>query len=283
MKLAKQMGFCFGVRRGITLAERVAKERGPVQTLGAIVHNRQVVDRLAEMNVGVAHSLDEVEANRVIIATHGVPRTVMDEARQRGLEIVDATCPYVRAIQEKARKMHEAGFQVVVFGDRGHTEVVGIVGWTDGQAMVAGDADDLATLRLSRKVGVVAQTTQSIMDYEALIARLTAQHLAACLELRVHNTICNATAERQAAALDLAESTEVVIVVGGRDSANTRRLVELCHGKGVPTYHVESAAEIASSWLTGHSLIGVTAGASTPDWVIQEVIEKIEAFEPGGV
>lgn len=279
VKLAREMGFCFGVRRGISLVERVAGERGPVQTLGSLVHNRQVVDRLGKLGVTVVKSLDDVQGDKVVIATHGVPQSVIEEARRRGLEIVDATCPYVRAIQEKARKMYQAGFQVVVFGDRGHTEVVGIVGWTEGKADVVSTIEDLAALKLSRKVGIVAQTTQNIKDYKALVAHLTTRVLAGGLELRVHNTICNATADRQAAALELAESVDAVVVVGGKDSANTRRLVELCRAKAVPTFHVEEASQISDSWFTDCRVVGVTAGASTPDWVIQEVVEKIEFLE----
>ncbi len=255
VKLAKEMGFCFGVRRGVSLVERVANEQGPVQTLGSLVHNRQVVDRLGKLGVTVVKSLDDVQGDKVAIATHGVPQNVVEEAKRRELDITDATCPYVQAIQDKARKMHEAGFQVIVFGDRGHTEVIGIVGWTEGKAVVVSRPEDLDSIELSRKVGIVAQTTQNVKDYEAVINKLTSKCLANCLELRVHNTICNATAERQAAALELAESVDVVVVVGGKDSANTRRLVELCLTKGVPTYHVEDASQISESWFAGCGIV----------------------------
>jgi 4-hydroxy-3-methylbut-2-enyl diphosphate reductase len=279
IKLAKEMGFCFGVRRGISLVERVAQERGPIQTLGSLVHNRQVIERMAALGILQVDSLDEVQGKALVIATHGVPRAILDEAKGRGLDVIDATCPYVRAIHDKVSGMHEAGFQVIVFGDEGHTEVVGIVGWTEGQAIVIRNRDDLENLSLARKVGIVAQTTKNLHEYESIVKRLVERCLAASLELRVHNTICSATAERQDAVLELASSVDAVLVVGGRNSANTARLAEICRSKSVPTYHIETAREISPSWFAHYSCIGITAGASTPDWVIQEVVDTMKALE----
>ncbi|MCL5263775.1 MAG: 4-hydroxy-3-methylbut-2-enyl diphosphate reductase [Chloroflexi bacterium] len=279
VKLAKEMGFCFGVRRGVSQVERAAQERGPLQTLGSLVHNQQVVDRLGESGVKAVHDLDEVKGETVAIATHGVAREVIEEAKARGIEVIDVTCPYVKLIQEKARQMHEAGFQVVVFGDRGHTEVIGIVGWTKGRAIVVSAPEEISALPRAKKVGIVAQTTQSIDAYEKVISRLVARCLPRSIELRIHNTICNATALRQSAAVKLADSVDVMVVVGGKNSANTRRLAELCQAKGVPTHHVEDAGELQTSWFAACNTVGVTAGASTPDWVIDEVVKRLEAME----
>ncbi len=279
VKLAKEMGFCFGVRRGITLVERMANERGPLQTLGSLVHNRQVVEHLSESGVTTIDKLDQVKGNAVVVATHGVPSAVIEDAERRGIEVIDATCPYVRAIQKRAREMSEDGLQVIVFGDRGHTEVIGIVGWTDGKAIVVGNVEELDQIELSKRVGVVAQTTRNSQDYENFVQALTKRCLASGLELRIHNTICNATTDRQAAVVELADTVDLVLVVGGRDSANTGRLAEISWARGVPTYHIEDASQISYSWFDGCRCVGITAGASTPDWVIQEVVKAVEMVE----
>ena len=275
IRLAREMGFCFGVKRAVNLVERTASQKGPLSALGALVHNQQVVDRLRGKGVNVVHGLDAVEGDTVVIATHGVPRSVVEEAKQRGLTVVDATCPYVRVIQEKARRLGEAGFQVIMLGDQGHTEVVGVVGWTDGKAYVVGGIEDLDKLPKAKKIGVVAQTTQSVQALERIVTHLVATRLPTTVELVVHNTICNATSLRQSAALELVRAVQVMIVVGGKNSANTLRLAELCREAGTPTYHVEGAAELEPSWFDGCEVVGVTAGASTPDWVIGEVVQAL--------
>ncbi len=275
IRLAREMGFCFGVKRAVNLVERTASQKGPLSALGALVHNQQVVDRLRGKGVNVVHGLDAVEGDTVVIATHGVPRSVVEEAKQRGLTVVDATCPYVRVIQEKARRLGEAGFQVIMLGDQGHTEVVGVVGWTDGKAYVVGGIEDLDKLPKAKKIGVVAQTTQSVQALERIVTHLVATRLPTTVELVVHNTICNATSLRQSAALELVKAVQVMIVVGGKNSANTLRLAELCREAGTPTYHVEGAAELEPSWFDGCEVVGVTAGASTPDWVIGEVVQAL--------
>ena len=275
IRLAREMGFCFGVKRAVNLVERTALQKGPLSALGALVHNQQVVDRLRGKGVNVVHGLDAVEGDTVVIATHGVPRSVVEEAKQRGLTVVDATCPYVRVIQEKARRLGEAGFQVIMLGDQGHTEVVGVVGWTDGKAYVVGGIEDLDKLPKAKKIGVVAQTTQSVQALERIVTHLVATRLPTTVELVVHNTICNATSLRQSAALELVKAVQVMIVVGGKNSANTLRLAELCREAGTPTYHVEGAAELEPSWFDGCEVVGVTAGASTPDWVIGEVVQAL--------
>lgn len=274
--LAREMGFCFGVRRAVDVVERAVAERGRLCALGELVHNRQVVERLRDAGVETVHDISEVKDDTVVVATHGAPAAVFDRARARGLNVIDATCPYVRLIQQKARRLSESGFRVVLLGDRGHTEVQGIVGWTRGEVHVVASAGELDEVPKAKKIAFLAQTTQSQAAFEDLVARAVHARLAEVTEISVHNTICNATARRQEAALDLARNCDVVVVVGGRNSANTRRLVDLCVQTGARVHQVEVAGDLAPAWFDGAQVAGVTAGASTPGWVIDEVVKSIE-------
>jgi 4-hydroxy-3-methylbut-2-enyl diphosphate reductase len=277
IEMASAMGFCFGVKRAIDLVERAAQERGPLQTLGALVHNRQVVERLAECGVDVAENLDEVKGNIVAIASHGVGPDVMERVEQRGLEVVDATCPFVRKAQTVAQELAREGFRVLVFGDAAHPEVRGVLGYAGENADASLEAPSVGTL--PKRLGVLCQTTQNQERFAEFLAELVARNVPGFSELRVHNTICDATSKHQAAALELAERVDLMVVVGGQDSANTRRLARICSDTGVATYHIESAADIDSQWLSGPSRVGVTAGASTPDEVIEEVVAALQERE----
>jgi 4-hydroxy-3-methylbut-2-enyl diphosphate reductase len=270
------MGFCFGVKRAVSTAQQAVQERGIITTLGHLVHNDEVVRRLECSGVKVAMDLGEITTGPVVISAHGVGQDTYKDAQQRGLEVIDATCPIVRQIQKKARQLSEEGFLVVVFGDRNHAEVRGVVGWTDGKARVVGTPDDLSLLPPSRKVAVLSQSTLPQATFNNLLSRLIAERMGALHQLVVHNTLCNATTSAQAAALELAEQVGVLVVVGGRASANTRHLAELCAESGVPTFHIEDAAELRPEWLDPSRPVGVTAGASTPDWIVNQVVARIE-------
>ncbi|RDV80939.1 bifunctional 4-hydroxy-3-methylbut-2-enyl diphosphate reductase/30S ribosomal protein S1 [Ammonifex thiophilus] len=272
VKRARNAGFCFGVRRAleITLKAREEKE-GPLYTLGPLIHNPQVVEFLASKGVKLAESLEEITEGTVIIRSHGVDPAVIREAEARGLTVIDATCPYVRRAQELACELAKQGYQVVVVGDRDHPEVKGILGWAGPQAVVVGSAEEVAGLPEAPAYGVVAQTTQPINRLQEVVHAL----LPRAKEVRVYNTICSAVASRIESALELAREVEVMVVVGGRSSANTRHLVERLQLSGVPTYHVETAAELRPEWFMGVSRAGLTAGASTPDWIIEEVEKRM--------
>jgi len=276
--LAREMGFCFGVKRALTLVERAAAQHQELRTLGAVVHNRQVVARLESLGVRPARSLDEVASGAVAVPSHGAPPEVFAEVESRGLQLVDATCPMVKAAQKQARQLADDGFQVAVFGDPGHSEVKGVVAWARGRAVVVSDDADLARLAPSRKLAVLSQTTQSLAAFQRLVTRIIEQKLATSSQIVVHNTICNATSERQLAALELARQVDAMVVIGGRDSANTRHLAELCGGVGVPTRQVEGEDELEAEWLADCRKVGVTAGASTPDWIIEKVLERIRSL-----
>jgi 4-hydroxy-3-methylbut-2-enyl diphosphate reductase len=271
---ASEMGFCFGVKRAIRLVEKAARERGQLQTLGALVHNRQVVDRLASCGVSVAENLDEMKNNIVAITSHGVGPEIMDEVAARGLEVIDATCPFVRKAQVVSKRLGNAGFWVLVFGDAAHPEVRGVLGWAGENASASLDANLLGAL--PRRLGIICQTTQNQKRFAEFVSGVISQKFARFAELRIFNTICDATSKHQAAALALAERVDLMFVVGGQDSANTKHLARICADTGVTTYHIEAANEINPRWLRRHQRVGVTAGASTPDEVIDEVVQALE-------
>ena len=276
MKIEKaaELGFCFGVRRAIELVEKAAQERGPLQTLGALVHNRQVVDKLAECGVGIVTSLDEIRGDIVAIASHGVGPDVMKQIKARGLEVIDATCPFVRKAQVVAQRLGKEGFGVLVFGDASHPEVQAVLGWAGKNASASLEIPQFTAQ--PKRLGILCQTTQNQERFANFVARIIASDTAKLSELHIFNTICDATRKHQAAALELARRADMMIVIGGKDSANTKRLAEICADTGVTTYHIETVTELDPSWVQGRRHIGVTAGASTPDEAIDELILKLK-------
>jgi len=276
IRLASKAGFCFGVKRAIDLARATLDNKeGPVYSLGPLIHNPQVVSYLAQMGLEKIHDLGEIEEGTLVIRSHGVGPALLETAREKGLDIVDATCPYVRRAQDLARQLAGENIQVVVVGDKAHPEVQGIIGWTSGKAMVVENPEEAAELTVAGPIGVVAQTTQPQENFDKVVDILRKTGA----EVRVCNTICNATAERQKAALDLARQVDVMVVVGGKNSANTRKLASLCHASGTRTYHIEEAGQLDPAWFQGVKVAGLTAGASTPDWIIEEVMRRMSEFE----
>ncbi|HEX3030899.1 MAG TPA: bifunctional 4-hydroxy-3-methylbut-2-enyl diphosphate reductase/30S ribosomal protein S1 [Bacillota bacterium] len=269
--VARQAGFCFGVKRAIKMAEEAAGQDREISSLGPLIHNRQVVARLSEKGIKPVDSLQDIPSGTVVIRSHGVGVQVLEEIEQRALKIVDATCPFVKKAQQLAHQLYEEGYKVVVVGDRSHPEVTGIVGWTYDQAVVVENAKEAEELARANKIGILAQTTQPVDNFLSVVRVLAGK----CQELRVFNTICHATGERQDAAVELANQVDVMVVVGGTNSANTQKLARLCRDTGTPTHLIETGAELDISWLKGHKRIGLTAGASTPDWIIEEVKEKM--------
>ena len=279
--LAKEMGFCWGVRRAISIMEKAASERGQILSLGPIVHNPQVAAALAEKGVQVTTSIDGVSGKAVAIAAHGVGPKVLEEAKAKGLDIIDTTCPIVTRSQRWAKKMAENGFTVIVYGDADHREVKGVLSWAQGKgiALTEEDVHSLPPGLLSR-VAIIPQTTQSPARFAAFMNRLLRERLAEISELQVVNTLCNVTAGQQAAARELAQEVELMLVIGGHNSANSRHLAEVCHEVGVETHHIETAAELEEGWLTGRERVGITAGASTPDWAVDEVVQRVRELAP---
>jgi (E)-4-hydroxy-3-methyl-but-2-enyl pyrophosphate reductase len=272
--LADKAGFCFGVKRAINTAfEAVGKTR--VYCLGPLIHNPQEVERLRKAGVETVEDFSTLNAgDTLIIRSHGVPPRVLTQARDMGLTIIDLTCPFVGKAQRHAEVLSKEGYQVVVVGEKKHPEVQSILGYAGENAVVVEAAKDLDGLKLQGRLGVVAQTTQSYGNFSEIVLTL----LRISKELKVFNTICSSTKERQEAARILARQVDLMLVVGGRNSANTSRLADLCRQEGKPTYHIEVADEIKPEWLAGVKKIGVTAGASTPDWLVDGVIERLKAI-----
>ncbi len=270
---AAEIGFCTGVRRAIDILERAAHEFGPLQTLGPVVHNRQVMESLAQSGIGVVDSLEQLQGNTVAISSHGVSPQVLEQIRDRGLKMVDTTCPFVRRAQMVAKRLADQGFWVIIFGEEGHPEVQGVLGWAGGKGVATLDVPWFD--RLPRRIGILSQTTQSFSGLGHFIAEFTLSHLTHLSELRIINTICDATKKRQQATMELASRVDLMVVVGGHDSANTHRLAEICTAAGVETYHIERSGEVDPLWLRGRRRVGVTAGASTPDEVVEEVIARL--------
>ncbi len=275
IRAAAQAGACYGVNRALEMAQQCARDAaGAVHTLGPLIHNPLVVSDLAEQGVAVADTLDDVYSGTVIIRSHGVVPAVIKQAQARGLTVIDATCPYVKKVHAAAAKLVREGYDLVIVGESGHPEVEGIVGHAGGRAHVVGSADDVPALALGKQVGVVVQTTQTAQNLAAVVAALAPR----VHELRVINTICAATSERQQAAGELAREADCMVVVGGKNSGNTRRLAQICRAACPRTYHIEDAAELEAAWFTGARLIGVTAGASTPQAHIERVVATLDAL-----
>lgn len=253
-----------------------AKEKGlPLYTLGPLIHNPQVVQKLEENGIIKIESLDEVEEGTVIIRSHGVPPQVIEDARKKGLKIIDCTCPFVRKAQQKAKDLKKEGFQVIIVGDTDHPEVRGILGNINNQALVVEDPRDLRGADIAARVGVIAQTTLSLSKLQ----KVTSFLLKYAREIKVYNTICTTTELRQKETYNLAHEVDVMLVVGGRTSANTNRLAQLSREGGADTYHIETAGEIKEEWFAGVERVGITAGASTPHWIIKEVERKMKEME----
>lgn len=270
--LAKSAGFCFGVRRATQMAFKAAAEYEHICSLGPVIHSPQVVKGLAEQGVKVVDSVENIPPGSVIIRSHGVTIEEMNEVQERNLTIVDATCPFVKKAQEYAARLSDEGYTVVIVGEMEHPEVQGIFSYAGGaMAYVVADAEQALALPRMKKVGLVAQTTQL---YENLMEIMDIC-LSKSQELRVFNTICDATSVRQNEAREIASTVDLMFVIGAHASANTSRLTRICHKIQPQTWHIETAEEINQDWFVDVVKVGVTAGASTPRWLIDEVVARI--------
>lgn len=274
--IAEACGFCYGVRRAVDMASQA--ETG-TKTLGPIIHNPQVVARLSAQGVAPVDSLDEVgDGETVLIRSHGVGPSVYEEASRRGIRVIDATCPHVKKAQQDAKKIVEEGKNLVIIGEKAHPEVISISQWGANRAIIIDREIEAEQIPFSESLGVVVQTTFSQEQFKRIAEILKTK----TKDLDVHMTICTATQQRQNAAVELAGKVNAMIVVGGRNSANTGRLAQVCREQGCPTYHIETAAELDTAAFHGMNHIGITAGASTPDWIIQEVVDIMENLQAEG-
>ena len=274
IELASSYGFCYGVKRAIEIAE---KHKNSL-TYGPLIHNKDEINRLKEgFNIGLAEGIEDVKKDdTVVIRTHGIPKDELKVLKEQENKVIDATCPYVTKPQQIVEKMSKTGYSVVIFGDKNHPEIKGVVSYAEGEeAFIVLDIKELKLLPLRNKVAVVAQTTRKPEDFLKIVNALILKHK----EVRVFNTICNATFENQDAAAVLAKDADVMIVIGGKHSSNTKQLHSITTDGCKESYLIENESELQEIWFKDKKLCGISAGASTPDWIVQNVINKIKEIK----
>jgi 4-hydroxy-3-methylbut-2-enyl diphosphate reductase len=274
--VAEKCGFCPGVRNAINLAQKTLAAEHKVYSLGPIIHNEDVVKQLSEAGMEPVDSIDSIESGTVLIRSHGATREEFEKINKKGLKIVDATCVLVRRVQKIAQLLNEEGYKVVMIGDADHPEVKAVVGYAQDVAVVGTEAD-LDNLSHKKKLGIICQTTQSPDHFADMIAAIAKRGFT---EMKIINTLCRETMERQQAAVKLCRQVDIMFVLGGLHSANTRKLAELCKKHNPQTYHLQNWAEFDKRCLLGKTTAGVTAGASTPDEVIEEFVKNLEQWTP---
>jgi 4-hydroxy-3-methylbut-2-enyl diphosphate reductase len=270
---AKRAGFCFGVKRAIDISFDIAKQMPDgIYTLGPIIHNPQVIEKLKTEGILPLNDINDIqdkEIKALIIRTHGIPHQIYNKISSKNFRLIDATCPFVKNAQHYAKLLKDNGYQVVILGDSSHPEVKGILSYAGDDAIVVDENTRLP--RLKTKVGIVVQTTQPVEALKSVLSNII-EHVK---EVKVYNTICNSTALRLKETAAMARKVDVMIVVGGKNSANTTQLALLCTSLSVRTYHIETEKELRKQWFENTQKIGITAGASTPDWIIKKVEKRI--------
>lgn len=270
VKLATSYGFCFGVKRAIEIAEKYQNS----STMGPLIHNKKEINRLKQdFNVGLYTSIDEAKKNdTIIIRTHGIPKDDLSTLKNEDVKVINATCPFVTTPQQIVKSMSQEQYSIVIFGDNNHPEVKGVKSYCDDDIHVILNEKELDTINFKYdKIATVAQTTRKKEEYLKIVNKLILKNK----EVRVFNTICDATFENQDAVRELSKEVDVMIVIGGKNSSNTKQLLSISE-ENITSYLIEDETELQNSWFQNKSLCGVTAGASTPDWIIQKVINKIE-------
>jgi len=272
IKLAKSYGFCFGVKRAIKIAEQTRNSN----TLGPLIHNKKEIERLKEeFNVGLVEDIDEIKSGQtVVIRTHGIPKEKLRKLQENKNRIIDATCPFVTKPQQIVEEMSKEGYSIVIFGDINHPEIKGVMSYAKDPVVVL-SIEELEKVTLKDRVATVAQTTRKFEEYQKIVNYL----MQRCKEVRVFNTICNATFENQDAARELSKEADIMVVIGGKNSSNTKQLYNICKENCSESYLIEDENEIKREWFLGKKLCGITAGASTPDWIIERVIAKIREIK----
>lgn len=262
IKIAECAGFCFGVKRAINIAENALKElkRGDkIYSLGPIIHNPQVVDSLFKKGLEVIKGLSNIKRGTVVISSHGAPLETIGDIRKKGMKLIDATCPFVKYAQDIVRGLKKDGYRIIIIGDDFHPEIKAL-------KSIAGKN------KLSKKIGIISQTTQNKDNYIKEIQGVLKNDFS---EVRIFNTICNDTSKRQLATRRLLEDCDLVIVIGGKNSANTKRLWQICKESGVDSFHIETELEVNKNWFSGKKCVGITSGASTPDSMVKKIRKAI--------
>jgi len=270
IELAENYGFCFGVKRAIKIAE----ENKNSSTYGPLIHNSKEIERLArDFNVALTDDYKSFKAgDKAVIRTHGIPKNELEELIDNRVDVVDATCPYVTKPQQICQEMSEAGYDIIIFGDKAHPEIKGVKSYATHGARVVTSSKELESMKIGERVALVAQTTRKVEDYMEVANYLIPRHK----EVRVFNTICNATFENQDAVRKLASKADIMIIVGGKNSSNTKQLFSISKDNCPDSYHIEDETDLEFEWFAHKSLCGISAGASTPDWIIKNVVQSIE-------
>ena len=269
IKLAKSYGFCFGVKRAIEIAENSRD----ATTIGPLIHNNEEINRLKEnFNVITSNDIQELgNAKKAIIRTHGIVKDDFAKLQNSDIEVIDATCPFVTKPQQIVEEMSKKGYKIVIFGDVKHPEVKGVMSYAVNTPIVVMSVEDLVDENIGQKVAVISQTTRKISEFQKIINYLVER----IKEVRVFNTICNATFENQDAVKELSLEADVMIVIGGKNSSNTKQLLTISEENCKDSYLIENEKELQKNWFNDKKFCGITAGASTPDWIIEKIVATI--------
>ncbi len=273
IELAQKYGFCFGVKRAI----KMAQNSPDALTTGPLIHNNEEIKRLKKnFNVTTLQDISTIKKNqKAIIRTHGITKEDFLTLKSKNVELVDATCPYVTKPQKICEQMSSEGYDVVIFGDENHPEVKGVKSYASGNVHVVLSVDDIKKIDMAKKIAIVSQTTRKIDEFEKIVNFLIRNFK----EVRVFNTICNATFDNQDAARKLAQKSDVMIVIGGKNSSNTKQLLMISKEFCKSSYLIENEKELENRWFKGKKKCGITAGASTPDWIIDKIVAKISKIK----
>lgn len=272
IEVATHAGFCYGVERAIKITNEANESEDKIYTYGPLIHNDQVVEKLEAAGIKSIDSVDEAKDGKLIVRSHGAAESVFIEADSKGIDVVDATCPFVKKIQDKVRDYYNNGYAIIIVGDKNHPEVIGINGWCSNSALIVKSLEDAEAIKDNGPTCMVVQTTFRYEIYEKILEFAKAK----IQDLIAFNTICAATSKRQSAALDLAGRVDAMIVIGGRHSSNTVKLAQICESVCKKTYHIQTYLDLSVTQLRNCDSIGITAGASTPNWIIDEIINKLE-------
>jgi 4-hydroxy-3-methylbut-2-enyl diphosphate reductase len=268
--VAKSAGFCFGVKRAIDLAQDIASKNKDVYTFGPLIHNPQEVSRLEKENIRVIEDYSKIEKGVLVLRTHGIPLDIYENlSKKENIKIVDAACPFVKKAQDIIKELSKDSEQIVIVGEKKHPEVVALVSYGKGKCLVVEDKKDVQNIKKTDVIYVVSQTTQSPKKFDEIV-----EEISKISKVKVFNTICRATFDRQSAAEKLARKVDVMVVIGGKNSGNTTRLYQICSAI-TKTYHIENVDEIEKKWFDNVGKVGITAGASTPEWIVDAVKKSL--------
>lgn len=274
--LAESAGVCFGVERALKKSQEVTdSSREEVYSLGPMIHNPQVVKKMEERGVKVIGRLEDVPAGTVMIRAHGVPLGTRQVAKERGLNVVDLTCPIVKKLQHSVKKLAEEGYFIIIVGDKNHPEIIGARSYADADKLIIVESKSELeeSVFIKKRIGIVAQTTVAFHRFQEVVDEFLAKRVP---DVKVYNTVCDDIFNKQREAVDIAKSVDVMIVIGGKNSSNTTKIAKLCHEVNLHTYQIETVDEVRSLGLDlDEKTIGVTAGASTPSWIIEDILQGL--------